>query len=455
MATDTWKVNSDGNWSTAADWSRGVIPQAGDSVVINTTKLDTITYDSGSPSASVASLTVGDDNFDVNDSGAALSITTSAGFGALLEVDAGVLNFNSVSASTASFDQTGGTIEGTGTLTVSGAATFGGSSVDQAEGAGTTLLDGATTDAGAISLDGGYVLANAGTFDVTGSAYFYLGLNEYGTTVGGGTIQNNKGGTFDFQTASAVNSASGTNTFVNAGTLEQTVTTGTTDIGVAVTNTGTVSVQTGTLEFDGGGASTSGKFTVASGATLDFGGGTFTLSGGSYDATGTTEVSGSGTANFSGATITSLGALDITGGTLSIANSGTAASLTQTGGTIGDAATLTVSGAATFGGSSVDQAEGAGTTLLDGATTDAGAIFLDGGYVLANAGTFDVTGSADFYLGLNEYGTTVGGGTIQNNKGGTLDFQTASAVNSASGTNTFVNAGTLEQTVTAGRPTSA
>ena len=109
MTTDTWNVNSDGDWSTAADWSDGV-PQAGNSVVINTAQLHTITYDSASPSVSVASLTVGDDNFDVNDSGATLSITTSASFGALLEVDAGVLNFNSVSASIASFDQTGGTM---------------------------------------------------------------------------------------------------------------------------------------------------------------------------------------------------------------------------------------------------------------------------------------------------------------------------------------------------------
>ena len=45
------------------------------------------------------------------------------------------------------------------------------------------------------------------------------------------------------------------NGFTNAGTLEQTVTIGTTDIQVALTNTGAVSVQTGTLELDGGGTS--------------------------------------------------------------------------------------------------------------------------------------------------------------------------------------------------------
>ena len=54
--------------------------------------------------------------------------------------------------------------------------------------------------------------------------------------------------------------------------------------------------------------------------------------------------------NFTGATITSLGALDVTGGALNV-NSGTAASLAQTGGTLGGAGKLTVSGAATFSGS--------------------------------------------------------------------------------------------------------
>ena len=61
---------------------------------------------------------------------------------------------------------------------------------------------------------------------------------------------------------------------------------------MALTNTGTVSVQTGTLEFDGGGTSTAGTFTVASGATLDFNAGTFTLSGGSIGGAGAVAVTG-------------------------------------------------------------------------------------------------------------------------------------------------------------------
>ena len=40
-----------------------VIPQAEDSVVVNTAQLHTITYDSAAPSVRVASLTVGGDKF--------------------------------------------------------------------------------------------------------------------------------------------------------------------------------------------------------------------------------------------------------------------------------------------------------------------------------------------------------------------------------------------------------
>ena len=103
MATDRW-TSSNGNWSTAADWSDGV-PQAGDSVVIKTAKLDTITYNSASPSVSVASLTVGDDNFDVSDCGPPSRSRPRRASAHLLEVNAGALNFNSVSASIASLSR--------------------------------------------------------------------------------------------------------------------------------------------------------------------------------------------------------------------------------------------------------------------------------------------------------------------------------------------------------------
>jgi hypothetical protein len=81
-----------------------------------------------------------------------------------LEVDAGTLDFTSVDATVASFKQTGGTVNGkfTSTLTVSGAATFSGPGYDQETGTGKTLLKGVTTDSGTIALDGGHTLENKG-----------------------------------------------------------------------------------------------------------------------------------------------------------------------------------------------------------------------------------------------------------------------------------------------------
>ena len=149
------------------------------------------------------------------------------------------------------------------------------------------------------------MLENAGTFNVTGSGYLYLGENAFGTSLGGGTIKNDSGATFDFQSASNVYNYTGATGFANAGTLEQTVTTGTTDIQVALTNIGAVSVQTGTLQLDGGGTSTAGTFTVASGATLDFDAGTFTLSGDAFSGAGVVQVSGGTLTTATSATIAS------------------------------------------------------------------------------------------------------------------------------------------------------
>ena len=373
---------------------------------------------------------------------------TIVSLGALDVRGESTLALGSSGASATSLTQTGGTIDGTGTLTVTGSATFafsgGGTLAEVQSGTGTTLLEGVTSDSsGDLVLEGGRVLENAGSFDVMGGAVFRLG---------GGTIKNDKGATFDFQTAATIINSSGTNAFVNAGTLEGTLTTGTADIGVAVTNTGTISVKTGTLELSGGGSSTAGTFKVASGATLDFGGGTFTLSGGSYDASGTTEISG-GTTTFAGATIVSLGALDVRGeSTLALGSSGASAtSLTQTGGTIDGTGTLTISGAATIsgggGGNLAEVQSGTGTTLLEGVTSDSsGDLVLEGGRVLENAGSFDVMGGAvsTFVHGRG------GGDTIKNDTGATFDFQSASTIFNQTGTNAFVNAGTLEGTVATG-----
>ena len=143
---------------------------------------------------------------------------------------------NAVNASVASFEQNFGTLEGTGKLTISGAATFGLPDPIQT-GTGTTLLKGVTTDA-SIALEGGRVLENAGTFNVTNT-------DGNGIFAEGCTIKNDAGATFDFQTSSRIAYVRDANTFANAGTLEATDVSGEVDIEIPVTDTGTISATRG------------------------------------------------------------------------------------------------------------------------------------------------------------------------------------------------------------------
>ena len=375
----------------------------------------------------------------------------------LTEVTAGTLELGSNAVSLASFKQVAATVDGSGTLTVSGAGTFTG--VDIETGSGTTLLQGTTADSATIYLDGGRTLENAGTLNVTGSGAFVLGGLPSGTPAGGGTIKNDAGATFDFQAASSISADDGVDTFVNAGLLEQTVTGGNTTIGVTLTNTGSLSVQSGTLTLTGGGSSSASGITVASGATLAFDGGLFSVSGGAYNVSGATEVSTSpvfqagGTLDLSGASSANFGAgLVVAGGTLLLGDvAATTSSLQQNGGTISGTAELIVSGAAVFALANYDVQSGSGTTLLKGLTSDNGAFLsLDGGRVLENAGVFNAAGGGVFILGYDPSGSSVGGATIQNDYGATFNFKASEAVYAFLGADVFLNAGLVVQTVTQG-----
>jgi hypothetical protein len=72
----SWIVNAGGDWSTAADWTGGVLPNSGDAVTISTTTVQSITHNSGSDI--IDKLTVGQDLFSLG--GGSLDILTSASF---------------------------------------------------------------------------------------------------------------------------------------------------------------------------------------------------------------------------------------------------------------------------------------------------------------------------------------------------------------------------------------
>lgn len=350
----------------------------------------------------------------------------TVGGAGVVEVTAGTLAL-AARTTVGVFAQSGGTVSGPGTLAVTGPAGF--TSTVLETGAGVTLLKGASTlsgSAGDLNLDGGRILENEGTVTVTGGM-IHLGRNPFGLTLGGGTIQNDAGGIVDIQAATTLFDNNLDGAFDNAGTLEQTVTTGVTLIEPRFTNTGTVLVQRGMLAFNGGGSSSADGFTVASGATLDFTGHTFSLGEG---------------------TVGGLGTVAVGGGELAVGGNVTVAGFSQSFSTVSGAGTLTVTGSAAFAAKMVQA--GSGTTILRGASTIHDKFFdLDGGRILENQGALTLTHGV-IHLGRNPFGASLGGGTIRNDAGATFDIEAATTVFNGKGAVAFENAGLFEQTVTAG-----
>ena len=395
--------------------------------------------------------------------GTANLLGTIAGLGAT-NISGGTLNVESLNGTIAAFTQTGSsTLTGTGTLKLTNAASLGTTSGGYLEenGSGTTDLQAGGTLGGSsstpyLALDGGHVLQNDGTFNWV-NGYIYLGYDPLATTVGGGTIVNSAGATFNDAVASSIFNETGSTVFDNAGTFATSFASGTTTIGVVFDNSGKVQVGSGgTLDLDGGGNSTGGSFS---------GGGTLEL-GASYTLNASSSIS---TANviFAGALITLNGADNATNttlssGTLSLgSNSVTlATNFTQVGSsTLTGTGTLKLTNAASLGttGGGYLEENGSGTTDLQAGGTLGGSsstpyLALDGGHVLQNDGTFNWV-NGYIYLGYDPLAPTVGGGTIVNSAGATFNDAVASSIITETGSTAFDNAGTFATSFASGTTT--
>jgi hypothetical protein len=150
-----------------------------------------------------------------------------------------------------------------------------------------TISDGATRGTTLINAATGYItvdpassqtasiqtltLDNQGTIQQTGAGN--LGFNTYN---GLATLDNQAGGTYDFQADGGITQTTpdGSGIFENSGLLLKSGGTGTsalTNSGLGLDNQagGEIEVQSGTIAVRGGGTSTGGDFVVAQGATLD------------------------------------------------------------------------------------------------------------------------------------------------------------------------------------------
>ncbi|MDD2761020.1 MAG: hypothetical protein PHH11_12100, partial [Methylomonas sp.] len=174
---------------------------------------------------------------------------------------------------TADFTQgTGGTLKGSGNLTVTGMANL--TNAVQL-GAATTTLKGNSTIKNSLNLDAGRILRNEAVVTMNGS------VNMNSTASGGagridnaaGAVWSSQGGQINASGYADLNELPDYGVFNNAGTFRNSSGTSTTTINAAFNNTGTVDVQSGRVSMHGAatanGFGNAGTITTAGNATFE------------------------------------------------------------------------------------------------------------------------------------------------------------------------------------------
>ena len=352
---DDWTNTSGGNWSAASNWDNGV-PISTTTAALNASGVYTVTSSGTVTISALSSSTTA----TLNITGGTFTVTNFTGQGPLT-LSGGTFDIGNSSATVASLTQSGGELNGSGALTVTGtggvpASNFSGGTES---GAGTTTAqNGATFSSTGFGLDGGRVLQLGGSSTTSGASVAInlnaanpnTSLSDPGSgaltilsgatftdaTTGGLTISaTNRGGT-DLGTTAAVN---------NAGTFTKSGTATTSTISTLFNNSGTVDVESGTLNLSGGGADVGAVYQGP--GTIEFGGGTRTLNAASSitsnalfagNATTFTTVNGG----------VGTGLMTVTAGTVTFNGTVSTGGLTQSGGELNGSGTLTVTGRVGF-----------------------------------------------------------------------------------------------------------
>ena len=424
---DHWTGGAGGNWSTASNWASG-LPTSTMNARLDFSGTYTVTSSSNVTINGLSSIPT----VTLNIQGGTFTVANFAGQGPLI-VSGGTFAIGSSTANVMSFTQSGGELNGTGTLTVTGTGPVPASNFSNGtqSGSGTTLAqNGATFSSTGFGLDGGRTLQLGGA-STTSGASVQINLNSSNpnnsvSDVGSGTLTILSGATFTDATTGgltifATNHGTGdtgvTAAVNNAGTFTKTASAATSTISTLFNNTGTVNVTSGsTLNLSGGGTDVGAVYAGA--GTIEFGGGTRTL-----DATSSI----TGNALFAGnaTTFTTVnggvgtGLMTITAGTATFNGTVTTGGLTQSGGELNGTGTLTVTGTGPVPASSFSNGtqSGSGTTLAqNGATFSSTGFGLDGGRTLQLGGA-STTSGASVQINLNSSNpnnsvSDVGSGTL-------------------------------------------
>jgi hypothetical protein len=360
-------------------------------------------------------------------------ITTIAN--AAVTVSGGNLNFNQNIQINAAFTMSAGTLGGTGTVTLAGTGNqwTGGTMT----GAGTTQVNANLAISGAATkgMAAGRILNVTGTTTWSGNT----AANNNSIQFNSGTI-NNSGTWIDANPFdSYLNLFSGTNLFNNTGTYTKQNSTITT-VEVPYANTSIINVNAGRLKSTGGGTHT-GTFNIAAGATLDFNTGTHNLNNITTSGSGTMEISGSTSFNFvnvNGGTFPTT--ILVSGGNLQGTGATFSGAATWTGGAMTGAGSFTFSNTLAISGAT-NKSLAAGRVLnLNGTTTWSGNTATNNNAIVFTGGTINNSGT---WNDANGFNTLLQGfsGTNAFNNTGTYTKQGATTTTIST---PFSNSGTLE-----------
>ncbi len=378
-----WIVDTSGSWDDPTKWSINAVPAAGDVVVIDR------------PAAGVV-VTVP---------------STTAAVQALYSIEAMVVNGTLVVAGEALLARglmLSGALSGTGKVTLAAPMTWSSGGVSLA--GGLEVLPGQTLT---MATGNGHVLS-AGPLTNHGTVVWQAGEFYIQGTI---DVLNASDGVWEAQADLNLTSSScGSPTFTNAGLLRKTAGTGQLTVAscVAMTNTGTLELQTGSMAF-GGTLVTSGLLTAGAGTAFYLQAVTL-QTGSTFSGTGLLHMNG--TTTVTGNLTTTLPVVQ-TGAVTGSGKLTLAAPMTWTSGVVSLAGGLEV-----LSGQTLTMATGNGHVLSAGPLTNHGT-------VVWQAGEFYVQGTIDV---LNAFD---GVWEVQGN---------LNLTSSLCGAPTFTNAGLLRKT---------
>lgn len=247
----TWKGGAAGDptsWSNAANWAAGVVPQAGDSVLLTN-------------GAATGLTAVVDPAFG----GVLTALTIDGSWNGTISVNRSLTISNGLSLASGSW-------RGDGAVTIAGSSQWTGGTITL--GAGGWTNNGTLTVAasGSLNLLGHGTLLNPGTINQSGNTLFLQGDGS-----GPSTLDNQ--GTYNFTGDGGIDgSTGGGGVFINEATFTKTAGSGVSTVNAPFDNRGAVTARSGTLSLPSvvqisGGTLTGGTWNVFDPAALSLNGG--------------------------------------------------------------------------------------------------------------------------------------------------------------------------------------